>query len=924
MNEYVIYEKSLTYYTDAFASSYCACPTKSCTYGNFEQYTTCPTASNQMSNSTGWSSWTNASPDYFNACASGSSGVGIPTNIGTRGYQYPHSGNGSAGIIIEINHPTNAPREYFGRAITAMQAGLTYEVSLSINSMNDNNRAIDDIEVFFFDAGPTFVNTTFNVPVSSQVDFSGNGVFADTLNWTRLVKTYTADSAYDNIVIGGFKPPSAIQSTNNGTNTGWLYYYIDSVVVKYVGRSDINYRDSILCAKDTIRVPYRVNHSAYFQNNNVFSIQLSNASGSFASPVTIGTKTSKVSDTIVCVIPAGTTAGTGYRIRMVASNGADTSEDNGINIKIGNTTGFAGTTNSPVCSGNTLTVNASSVTGGVYAWTGPNSFSSTTANNSFTNAGTNLSGDYYITIQQYGCAFKDTVTATVNPTPVAPVANSNTPLCAGQTLNLAAATSTSGVSWGWTGPGTYTSTTQNPNITNSTTAMSGDYIVTATLGNCTAKDTATVLVKPSPAAVTTSNNSPVCVGDSLKIFSTTSTTGVTYIWAGPNSFSATTQNASIANSTVAATGWYRMTVDLNGCTYKDSSFATVNVIQATPTVSYNNPLCIGESLSLTASTVTGATYNWNGPNNFTSNQQNPNRANMQFGDTGIYSVTTSMNGCTSPAANVSVKINPLPFVVIIANPGDSICNGAPVLFTAYPNNHGGTPTYQWFVNGTPSGTGTVFNGVSLANGNIVRCDMTENTKCSVPITDQSNDIEMKVLPWLAPTVSISANPPAPWDDNVLVSFTATPTNGGNNPGYQWRRNGTNVQGATNAVWGVNVNQLSKNDKICVLLKSNYKCPQPDTALSNCINTQYTGVNNIERGALKLYPNPVSNQLFISGIGNASVIELYDVVGRKYSISEWLNYSKGIVTIGVSSLASGVYIIKLSDEGVQYIQRFVKE
>src|SRR5690606_26306898 len=135
----------------------------------------------------------------------------------------------------------------------------------------------------------------------------------------------------------------------------------------------------------------------------------------------------------------------------------------------------------------------------------------------------------------------------------------------------------------------------------------------------------------------------VCAGNTLSINIGTSTTGVGYSWVGPNNFTAGTQNTSIPNSTPAATGWYVATLDLNGCFFKDSTLVTVNPIPATPAASYSSPLCVGETLQLNATNVSGATYNWTGKNNFSATTQNPTRSNMQFGDTGTYSVTATVN-----------------------------------------------------------------------------------------------------------------------------------------------------------------------------------------------------------------------------------------------------------------------------------------
>ncbi len=73
-----------------------------------------------------------------------------------------------------------------------------------------------------------------------------------------------------------------------------------------------------------------------FASGNTYTVQLSNASGSFASPVNISTPLSSTanSGTISATIPAGTVSGTGYRIRVVASNPSVNGTDNGVNLTV--------------------------------------------------------------------------------------------------------------------------------------------------------------------------------------------------------------------------------------------------------------------------------------------------------------------------------------------------------------------------------------------------------------------------------------------------------------------------------------------------------------------------------------------------------------------------------------------------------------
>ncbi|MFD1001149.1 T9SS type A sorting domain-containing protein [Ohtaekwangia kribbensis] len=93
--------------------------------------------------------------------------------------------------------------------------------------------------------------------------------------------------------------------------------------------------ETSFCQGQTFSITYTVNCD--FSNtpsNNIFTAQLSDATGSFASPVTIGTNTSVASGTISASIPGGTPAGSAYRIRIVASNPAITSATNGTDLSI--------------------------------------------------------------------------------------------------------------------------------------------------------------------------------------------------------------------------------------------------------------------------------------------------------------------------------------------------------------------------------------------------------------------------------------------------------------------------------------------------------------------------------------------------------------------------------------------------------------
>ena len=89
---------------------------------------------------------------------------------------------------------------------------------------------------------------------------------------------------------------------------------------------------TLLCSGSNISVPFIITDT--LNPGNIFTAQLSDASGSFASPVNIGTLADTVSGTITATIPESTPAGTGYRIRVTSSNPAATGTDSGTDITV--------------------------------------------------------------------------------------------------------------------------------------------------------------------------------------------------------------------------------------------------------------------------------------------------------------------------------------------------------------------------------------------------------------------------------------------------------------------------------------------------------------------------------------------------------------------------------------------------------------
>lgn len=85
-------------------------------------------------------------------------------------------------------------------------------------------------------------------------------------------------------------------------------------------------------ASASVDVPFTI--TGTYGAGNTFIAQLSDATGDFSSPTTIGTLSSTSAGTISATIPSATAAGTGYRIRVIADNPATTGSDNGTDLEV--------------------------------------------------------------------------------------------------------------------------------------------------------------------------------------------------------------------------------------------------------------------------------------------------------------------------------------------------------------------------------------------------------------------------------------------------------------------------------------------------------------------------------------------------------------------------------------------------------------
>jgi hypothetical protein len=148
----------------------------------------------------------------------------------------------------------------------------------------------------------------------------------------------------------------------------------------------------------------------------------------------------------------------------------------------------------------------------------------------------------------------------------------------------------------------------------------------------------------------------VCEGTALSL-SATLIPGATYQWTGPNGFVSSQRNPVIENVTLAASGSYWVTAALNGCTSQPQSTVTTVIARPTqPVASNSGPACVGSQVNFTAASSPTATYQWSGPEGFSSADQNPFRATIQLAHGGTYAVIANENGCASLEGSTMLSV----------------------------------------------------------------------------------------------------------------------------------------------------------------------------------------------------------------------------------------------------------------------------
>ncbi len=543
-----------------------------------------------------------------------------------------------------------------------------------------------------------------------------------------------------------------------------------------------------------VTVPFTYSAASSFPTAT-FTAQLSDATGSFASPTTLQSVASdgSGSQSISVTIPSGATAGTAYRIRVVSNTPAVSGADNGSNLTINANPTLSITGTTTACATVSLTATG---TGASYVWSGGSSTG--TAANTFTSSGT-----YTVTSTLSGCTATASAVVTVNPNPTLSISGT-TPGCTSVTLTA----SGTGASYAWSGGST-------PSAASNTFTTSATYTVTSTLGSCTAtaSQAVSIVAAASISAHPSTGTQTVCSGSTLTALSVTASNAAGYQWYINTSnnnttgtlISGATSASYTPSNTLIGTNYYYCIVSGNSpcvsVTSNVSGAITVNAIPADPTGTISasaNPSCGASTLTFSGG---AATIYWETAASGTSTA-NPTTSTYSLAATGTMYVRASVSGCWSVGTvnSGSVTINTAP--AISSQPSttaQTVCAGTAFSPTSVSVTASNATGYQWYVNTVANNTtGTLISGATTASYTLPAtvgtyyyyCIISGNSPCASVTSNVSGAITVNALPAdPTGTITASANPScgaatltysAPsasiyWQTAATGTSTATPT-----------------------------------------------------------------------------------------------------------------------------------------------------
>ena len=303
----------------------------------------------------------------------------------------------------------------------------------------------------------------------------------------------------------------------------------------------------------------------------------------------------------------------------------------------------------------------------------------------------------------------------------------------------------------------------------------------------------------------------VTVGQAVSIaVAADGTTPFTYQWYKGSSAitGATSATYSISSAQLSDAGnYYAVVANSAGSTTSDLAVLTVNAGTSAPvftTQPSSQTVTAGSSVTFTAaaSGTPTPTYQWrkNGTNIAGATSSSYSIASVVAGDAGTYSVVATNSAGSATSNNATLTVNPATSAPVFTTQPTSqtVTAGTSVTFTGAASGTP-TPTYQWRKDGTNISGAT--NG-SYTIANVATSDAGTYTLVATnsagSATSNGATLTVNAAPPTTTAPTITTQPTSQTATaGTSVTFTGA-ASGNPAPTYQWRKDGSDISGATSS------------------------------------------------------------------------------------------------------------------------------
>jgi hypothetical protein len=406
-----------------------------------------------------------------------------------------------------------------------------------------------------------------------------------------------------------------------------------------------------------------------------------------------------------------------------------------------------------------------------------------------------------------------------------------------------------------------------------------------------------------PSATITYTGAPYLCNPGGSIFLSANTgTGLTYQWKLSNS---NIGGATTSTYLVTAIGIYSVVVtNAAGCS-KTSSTVPIGANTVFADISPAGPttFCSGSSVVLNAYLSPNYTYQWRKNGIDIAGATTSSYVATTAGD---YTVAETGGPCTKISTVESVVVNPLPSAVIIPAGPITFCSGGSVVLNAPV---AANRIYQWKKGGVAI-SGATSSSFTATTGGIYK----------VIVTNTASGCSKTTI--AGTTVTVNSSPAATITPQGPTTFCAggsvvLKANSGTGLTYKWKRNGSNISGATSLNYTATTAGIYK-----VEVTNSNGCSKLSTGAQVTVPCREGG-NTIEIFDVNAHPNPSSGDFVLeiqNGDRKKTSIDIFDMVGKLILSGETINRQ---FTIHNSQLVPGVYSAQIMNGEKKYVLKLVK-